>query len=45
MSATTRIWFIGFSAVGTAAAVLAAGLVWLALTQPLTLAQLVGRFQ
>ena len=45
MSATTRIWFIGFSAVGTVAAVLAAGVVWLALTQPLTLAQLVGRFQ
>jgi len=45
MSATTRIWFIGFSALGTAAAVLAAGVVWLALTQPLTLAQLVGRFQ
>ena len=43
MSASTRIWFIGFSAVGTAAALLAAGVIWLALTQPLTLASLVGR--
>ena len=45
MSATTRIWFIGFSAVGTAAALLAAGVVWLVLTQPMTLAQLLGRLQ